>query len=48
MELEDDYSMTALHLAAENGAYESVKVLSQYARQRPVNPSPPGSGFDYR
>ena len=31
---EDDYHMTALHLAAENGAYEAVRVLSKLNRRR--------------
>ena len=31
---EDDYQMTALHLAAENGAYDAVRVLSKICRRR--------------
>jgi hypothetical protein len=31
---EDDYHMTALHLAAENGSYESVRMLSKLNRRR--------------
>jgi hypothetical protein len=31
---EDDYHMTALHLAAENGSYEAVRMLSKLNRRR--------------
>ena len=31
---EDDYHMTALHLAAENGSYASVRMLSKLNRRR--------------
>ena len=31
---EDDYHMTSLHLAAENGSYESVRMLSKLNRRR--------------